>query len=209
MWLWGVVAALVVGVAVMNTYTGEYWAREKAERRMMIDERLLAEARAKLEAEGRLPGPMFELPANSGPEDAPVHLTVFINSANDCLEPNAKLLPKVQEVYGELVSIEYLDMVEEDVKRKSDELQLGCDAGIYFNGELQRKAQPGNIVGIREFMGAVDTDRFFTCDVYGAINYMLKEKEIEVPEGGEELAEPPPGLPALQPPRPAPLIVRP
>ena len=197
MWLWGVVVALVVGVALMHTYTTEYWAREKAERKKMVQERALAEARARLEAEGRLPKSLFELPADSGPEDAPVHLIAFINSANDCLKPNAELLPKVQEVYGDLVSIEYLDMVDEDVKRKSDELQLGCDAGIYFNGELRRKAQPGNIVGIREFMGAVDADRFYTCDAYGAMNYILKEKGIGVPEAAVKLAKPRPGQPHL------------
>ncbi len=208
-WLWGAVIALVVAVALMNTYAGEYWQRQKAARRQMVAERTQAETQAKLEAEGRIPKSVFELPEDSGPDDAPVQLTVFINSSNDCLPPNAELLQKVQEVYGELVSIRYLDMIHKEVQRQADERQLGCDAGIYFNGELRRKAQPGNIVGVREFMGAVDTDRFYSCDVYGAVNYILDDKGRQVPEAARKLAEPPPNLPPLPPPGSAPPIAHP
>ncbi len=185
-----IVVALAIGVYVMNSYMPGVWDREKAAREAFVQQREQAEVQARLEAEGRAPKSVFELPADSGPPDAPVKIVAYINSSNECLEATAKLLAEAQEVYGDAVSIDYRDMIEEEIQVEADEKQIGCDAGIYFNGEMTRKAQPGNIAGVRKFLGAADTDHYMSADVYGAVNYILEEKGIEVPAQGRKLAEP-------------------
>ncbi len=183
-----IVVALALGVYALNTYMRGVWEREEGARKASVQAREQAEMQARLEAEGRVPKSVFEMPADSGPPQAPVKIVAYINSANDCLEMTAKLLTEVQEVYGEAVSIDYRDTVEPEIQAEADKKQIGCDAGIYFNGEMTRKAQPGNITGLRQFLGAADTDHYRSADVYGAINYLLEDKGVEVPAEARKLA---------------------
>lgn len=142
------------------------------------------------------PASKFKIPENSGPTDAPVKVVCYIDSSNECLKFNIDALEKLQAVYGDLVSIEYRDTLFEEMLKASDELQIGCDAGIYINDEIERQTIPDNKDSIADFRGAIDADHFWTCDMYGAINIILDGENIEVPTEARKLSIRPDNYPA-------------
>lgn len=149
------------------------------------------------------PESKFKVPDNSGSTDAPVKLVCYIDSSNESLKANVTALEKLQKVYGNLVSIEYRDTLFEEMKKAAADLQLGSDAAIFINDKRECQTMPdvdtsaGNDnKSVRDFRGAIDSDRFWTCDMYGAINIILDEKNTTVPDEARKMAIRPDNYPA-------------
>ena len=192
-----VVLGLLVLVYGMNVVSQMQRNRTEAEAKAMKESRLAAEQSAR-EAHGHAPrGPhVVEVPPDTGPQDAPVYLEVFIDPAA-CHQANVDSLREITDTYGDLVRVDWHDMSDAEVARRSDELRIGCQAAILINGEIDARIEREGGAEIVSFKGPVNSKDFQARDLYAAINAVLEEKGIEAPEQAQnrsgERAAPPAG----------------
>jgi hypothetical protein len=177
-----IVLLLILGIYGLNAVMQGQWEDIKARREEELERRRRADLGLPPPSdEPQTPPSAFEVPPDTGPDDAPVRLEVYVNSSNDCLASVVYVIKPLSDVYGDLVQIDYRDTLDPEVRAESDDRQIGCEAAIFFNGENVVKAQPGNLTGAKRFQGPPDETDYSTGDVYGAINYILREAGIEPP----------------------------
>lgn len=175
------IVALLLVVIGMNTVADmrQERAREQAKQAEIM--RKTAEAKAlaaKGEQEAAAAGAgeqvLFDLPPNAGPLNAPVKLEIFVNNANSCHTVN-KGLEEIQKVYGELLRVEWLSMTDAAVTKRSDDLSIGCEAGLVINNEIEVEIMRDGGKALVSFRGLAG-DKYKVRDVYAAVNRKLQDK---------------------------------
>lgn len=189
----GIVFLLVGGVCAFNAVMQGVWDREEAARKAFLEARRQEELASAPSAASEPPKSVFDVPPDTGPANAPVHVVVYFNSTNPCLEDVVKAVSTAVAVYGDLLRIDYRDTLDPEIQTEADGKQIGCESAIYFNGENVRRAQPGEIAGLKRFQGPPGDGNYSVCDIYGAINYLLEDAGIKPPP--EALANATPDYP--------------
>ena len=177
----GILILLVGGLYALNALVQATWEREKADRKALLEERRRQELGLPAPSDPQTPEKAFDVPPNSGPADAPVQIAVYFNSTNGCLKSVVDAVAEAAVIYGNLVHVDYRDTIEPDVQTDADARQIGCESAIFFNGEMVRRAQPGEFAGLKKFQGPPDEGNYAISDIYGAINYLLADVGIEAP----------------------------
>ncbi len=188
--IYGALVLLVVGVYAMNAVMQQVWDAEKAEREALLEARRREELGIEPATLPEGPPSAFEIPPNHGPADAPVRIVVYVDSSNGCLEGVVETVSSASEVYGDLVHVDYRDTLKPELRTEAEEKQIGCEAGLLFNDEITRRAQPGEIAGLKTFIGPPDEGHYSSSDIYGAINYILKDAGIDPPAAALAAATP-------------------
>jgi type II secretory pathway pseudopilin PulG len=130
----------------------------------------------------------FSLPQDSGPATAPVKLEVFINNSNSCHQGNVGMLQEVTKTYGDLLRTEWFSMMKAEVSRRSDELNIGCEAGLLINGQIETKLERMGGKVLVSFRGTPG-DKFKQQDIYLAINAALQQKGKVIPSAAKDKAK--------------------
>ncbi len=177
----GILVLLVGGLYALNAVIQASWEREKADRKALLEARRREELGLPPTTEPQANEKAFEIPPNSGPSDAPVRIAVYFNSTNGCLKSVVDSVAEAATIYGDLVHVAYRDTLEPDVQTDADAKQIGCESAIFFNGEMVRRAQPGEFAGLKKFQGPPNEGNYATSDIYGAINYLLEDADVEAP----------------------------
>lgn len=188
----GLVVALLVIVYGMNALNDYRDKRAKAEAQAVKEAKMKAEFAAAEKIAPNIPphsGPAtFKLPPNTGPQDAPIKLEVFVNSANACHSVGVTLLATLEKIYGKLVRVEWKNMKDPNVARKADELAIGCEAALLINGAIERNVQRTyGGKALVDFRGPIG-NKYRVEDVYASINEILTQKGIAVPPAASEKA---------------------
>lgn len=173
--------AFVAGLNALADYR-----QQSSEVKAKAAEKARLDAEAKAAAEhppdkAHVAGPAaFLLPPNSGPATAPVKLEVFIDNSNTCHQPNVGIVKDVQKTYGKLLRVEWFSMMKPEVKMRSDQLNIGCEAGFLINGKIEAKVDHMGGKVLVSFRGTAG-DKFKPTDIFAAINSALGEKGKPVP----------------------------
>lgn len=173
--------ALLLVVVGMNTIADMRQQRADEQAKQIEIIRNTAEAKA-LAAKGEQEAAaadkpaqvFFELPPNSGPQNAPVKLEIFVNNGNSCHSVN-KGLAEIHQVYGDLLRVEWLSMTDPNITKRSDDLSIGCEAGLVINGKIEMEITRDGGKALVSFRGLAG-DKYKVPDVYAAINTVLVDK---------------------------------
>lgn len=173
--------ALLLVVVGMNTIADMRQQRAEEQAKQVEIIRKTAEAKAlaargeqEAAAAGKPAQVFFELPPNSGPQNAPVKLEIFVNNGSSCHSIN-KDLEEIQAVYGDLLRVEWLSMTDPDIIKRSDDLSIGCEAGLAINGQIEMEITRDGGKALVPFRGLTG-DKYKVPDVYAAINKLLVDK---------------------------------
>ena len=137
-----VIVVVLLGVLYAMNAVAQ-WRQAKAEQAQAAVRKAKEDAELKVaKAVGPAPHnpdgkPIFTMPSNTGPENAPVRIEAFLDRTNDC-HSHLEGLKYVGQVYGKLVRIVYLDMMDRKITERADKLKLGCEAGLAVNGQVRR-----------------------------------------------------------------------
>ena len=120
-----------------------------------------------------------------GPEDAALKLEVFYDEDNPCMAEFEPTMKGIAEQYAPHVRVEFKPTSKEENMLRSQEVRLGCEAGIAINGEVVKKA-PGE-EGLIAFRGPPGQKDFTSQQLRDVVEDELRTRGLQftrVPDEG-------------------------
>jgi len=127
-----------------------------------------------------------EMPPKVGPDDAPVKITVFASSKNECHGPSIEYFKKLAEDYKGKVQVIFKDTTDPEVAAAAANARIGCEMGILINGRLAHRLQDGRFV---VFTGPLGSHEWTEQDLKAVIELLLKQKAKGKGEGKKASAK--------------------
>ena len=115
-----------------------------------------------------------EVPPKIGPDDAPVKITVFASSKNECHVPSIEYFKKLADEYKGKVQVIFKDTSDPKAAAAAVNAQIGCEMGILINGRLAHRLEDGRFV---MFTGPLGSHDWTEQDLRAVINHLLLKQQ--------------------------------